>query len=280
MRFSVLSSGSRANATFLESGTTRILIDCGLSATKAEERLRRLGIDPNTLDAVLVTHEHSDHIDGISVLSRRFKLPVFTNRGAADHLRKIYGHEIFETGVPFQIKELSIQPFSIVHDAREPVGFRIAGEGLVFAQATDLGKVTPLVRESLRGVNALVLESNHDEQLLMECDYPWELKQRISSSHGHLSNTAAATLAQEISHPNLWRVVLAHLSEHSNTPEVALGTFARFIPPGTIDSVVCGSIGAETALFRVEPESRPGRTGSVRWSPEPETRDLTVRSNL
>jgi len=255
MRFSVLSSGSRANATFLESGTTRILIDCGLSATKAEERLRRLGIDPTTLDAIVVTHEHSDHIYGISVLSRRLKLPVYTNRGAAGHIRKVYGHEIFETGAPFQVKGVTIAPFSIAHDAEEPVGFRITGEGLVFAQATDLGKVTPLVRESLRGVNALVLESNHDEQLLMECDYPWELKQRIASSHGHLSNSTAATLAQEITHPNLWRVVLAHLSENSNTPDVAHRTFERFVPPGTIDSVVCGSVGAETALFAVEPDS-------------------------
>lgn len=262
MRFSVLSSGSKANATFVEGGGARILIDCGLSATKAEERLRRLGIDPATLDAILVTHEHSDHIYGISVMSRRFKIPVYTNAGAADHVHKVYGHEIFRTGEPFAVAGLSIAPFSIVHDAREPVGFRMMAEGLVFAQATDLGKVTPLVRESLRGANALVIESNHDEQLLLECDYPWELKQRISSSHGHLSNSTAAALVNELTHGDLWRVVLAHLSENSNTPAVALRTFEQHVPAGTIDSVVCGSVAAETDLFAVEPDVLATAVGS------------------
>lgn len=257
MRFSVLSSGSKANCTLFEAGGTRILIDCGLSATKAEERLRRLGIDPLTLSAIFITHEHSDHIYGVSVMSRRFKLPVYVNERTAVHIKNVHGAEHFETGIPFEHRGLRVAPFSIAHDAVEPVGFRIEAEGLAFAQVTDLGKVTPLVRESIRGVNGLVLESNHDEQMLMECDYPWDLKQRIASSHGHLSNAVAAELVQEIVHPDLTRIVLGHLSENSNTPQVALQTFHRFVPPGVVDTVICAGVSAETALLAVAPGEPP-----------------------
>jgi phosphoribosyl 1,2-cyclic phosphodiesterase len=251
MRFSVLSSGSKANCTFVEAAGVRLLIDCGLSATKTEERLRRLGIDPATLSGILVTHEHSDHIYGISVMSRRFRLPVYANARTAKLIRNVFGFETFDTGAPFAIKDLSVAPFSIAHDAQEPVGFRLEGEGLAFTQVTDLGRVTPLVREAVRGAHALVLESNHDEQMLMECDYPWELKQRIASSHGHLSNKEAAELVQQLVHPDLSTVVLGHLSENSNSPEVALETFHAYVPPGVVETVVCAGVALETPLFSV-----------------------------
>jgi phosphoribosyl 1,2-cyclic phosphodiesterase len=253
MQFSVLSSGSKANSTFFEAGGVRLLIDCGLSATKAEERLRRIGVDPASLAGILVTHEHSDHINGISVLSRRFRLPVYANERTGKMVKNVFGLERFETGIPFDLRGIKISPFSIVHDALEPVGFRIEGEGLTFTQVTDLGRVTPLVREAVRGANAVVLESNHDEQMLMECDYPWELKQRIASSHGHLSNKEAAELAQEMVHPDLCRMVLGHLSENSNTPTVALHTFHAYVPPGVIETVVCAGVAHETQLYPVEP---------------------------
>lgn len=251
MRFSVLSSGSRANATFFESGSTRILIDCGLSAAKAAERLRRLGIDPDSIDAILVTHEHHDHIAGVPVFSRRHTVPVFANEATAEFIRKPVGLERFTTGEEFVVGDLRISPFRIAHDAQDPVGFRIEAEGLVFAQVTDLGRVSPLVREAVRGVHALVLESNHDPELLLSCDYPWELKQRISSSHGHLSNNTAAELLAEIRHPELWHVVLGHLSENSNTPEVALATLGQHVDPAGFHSVLCAGVAHETPMHEV-----------------------------
>lgn len=249
MRFSVLTSGSKANCTYLESGSTRILIDCGLSARQTEVRLRSLGIDPESLNAIIITHEHSDHINGVPVLSRRFKLPVYANAGTASFLRGVFALEKFVTGRRFSIGELTIAPFSIVHDAHEPVGFTIEGQGIKFSQATDLGKVTPLVRECLRGSNALVLESNHDHEMLQNCDYPWELKQRIASSHGHLSNDSSSALLAELVHSDLQHVVLGHLSENSNTPELALRAAQMQLSEHAVATLMCACIANETPLL-------------------------------
>ena len=141
-----------------------------------------------------------------------------------------------------------MSPFSITHDAVEPVGYVLESEGVKLTQLTDLGKVTPLVREAVRGANALVLESNHDPELLSTCSYPWELKQRISSTHGHLSNTVAAELVAEMLHPELFHVVLAHLSENSNSPELALGAMDAHWNREAICSLRCGSFYAPTPL--------------------------------
>lgn len=249
MRFSVLTSGSKANCTYIESGTTRILIDCGLSARQTEIRLRTLGIDPQSLRAIIVTHEHSDHINGVPVMSRKFKLPVYANAGTSGFLRGVFALEKFETGRRFSIGELTIAPFSIVHDAHEPVGFTIEGQGIKFSQATDLGKVTPLVRESLRDSHAIVLESNHDHEMLQNCDYPWELKQRIASSHGHLSNESASGLLAELAHGDLQHVVLGHLSENSNTPELALSSARERLSEHAISTLMCACIANETPLL-------------------------------
>ena len=224
MRFSVLSSGSKANCTFVECGSTRILIDCGLSGLQTEKRLLALGIDPKSLSAIVITHEHSDHIYGAHTMSRRYKIPVFANHETAKFMKKGYAQEEFVTGETFEIGKLALSPFSIAHDAADPVGFVIRGEGLKFGQATDLGKVTPLVRDALTQCHAIVLESNHDPEMLQECDYPWELKQRIASTHGHLSNHEAGTLISEVLHSDLLHVVLGHLSENSNRPDVARST--------------------------------------------------------
>ncbi len=261
MRFSVLSSGSKANCTFFEAGSTRILIDCGLSGSQAEQRLRALGIDPSTLNAIVITHEHSDHIHGVHTLSRKLKLPVFANSETAKFLRKMSRLEQFVTGVSFEIGDLRISPFSIAHDAVDPVGFVITHGGLKFALAKDLGKVTPLVRDAMTCCNAIVLESNHDPILLQECGYPWVLKQRISSTHGHLSNEEAGMLLAEILHPDLHHVVLGHLSENSNTPETALETVRRCInglPGNNIQNLVCASIARHTELFSVGKLYAPG----------------------
>ncbi len=253
MRFSVLSSGSKANSTFIEVGSQRILIDSGLSATQVTKRLAALGIDAATINAIIITHEHSDHICGVAPLSRRYSIPVYANEATAAHLDTPYGLENFVTGEEFSIGGALIRPFGIVHDAVDPVGFVIEGEGLKFAQATDLGKVTTVVREALQGSNAVVLESNHDLGMLYTSHYSWELKQRIASSHGHLSNDVAGRFLAEIAHPNLGQVVLGHLSENCNTPETALSTVQKYVNGVvSMSNITCGCIAESTPLYNVE----------------------------
>ena len=251
MRFSVLSSGSKANCTFVESGNTRILIDCGLSAKETERRLLMHGIAPETIDAIIVTHEHSDHVNGIPVFTKRYKLPVFANNATSKHIKKAYGIEKFVNGDAFWIGSVKIDPFSIVHDAADPVGFAVTAEGLKFVQATDLGRVTPLVKHMLQSAHAMVIESNHDEEMLKNCDYSWHLKQRISSSYGHLSNVVAGALLEEIIHPELSHIVLAHLSENSNTPQVALNSVNSFINSCYANSLVAASVASATEMVNI-----------------------------
>ncbi len=258
MRFSVLSSGSKANCTYLEAAGVRLLIDCGLSGLQTERRLSSLGIDPATLDAILVTHEHSDHLHGVHTLSRKYRLPVYANKATAQFLKPLFNTINFQSGEPFSIKEVRVAPFSITHDASDPVGFTFLAEGFKFVQVTDLGKVTPLVRDAATNCNAIVLESNHDPVMLSECGYPWELKQRIASTHGHLSNHEAGSLLAEVMHPELSHVVLAHLSENSNTPDLAERTVRGLIDDLAVSSVkylTCACIAQATPLFEVGEES-------------------------
>ena len=254
MRFSVLASGSRANCTFVEAGGVRFLVDCGLSGKQVALRLAALGIDVESLDAILVTHEHRDHIQGVSVLSRRFNLPVYCNNATSEFIDKVYGYEEFETGTNFSLGDVELHPFRIVHDAVDPVGFEMFAEGMKLAHVTDLGRVTSLVTRALAGAHAVVLESNYDKEMLQICDYPWQLKQRISSSHGHLSNHEAAKCLIDLYHPELTQVVLAHLSENSNTPGAALEAATEALQPLGFTGIHCGTPSEPTPLFAVEPE--------------------------
>jgi len=254
MKFSVLSSGSKANSSFIEICGQRILIDCGLSGRQTEERLRMLGIDPSTLNAIVVSHEHSDHIHGVPTISRKYKIPVFANKGTAERLKTVYHHEEFKTGSSFWIGCTEIQTVSITHDANDPVGFVFRGDGVKFSHFTDLGRVTTAVREACMNSDGIVLESNHDLEMLQTCSYSWELKQRISSTHGHLSNDTAANLLREIMHPGLSVVVLAHLSENSNTPEKTLQTHFDVLGNYKPQTLICGSIKAATQVFELSPE--------------------------
>ncbi len=224
MQFAVLSSGSRANCTYLETSRTRILIDCGLSAALAERGLFELGREMKDIDAILVTHEHRDHLYGVPTLSRRYRVPVYVNRGAKPFLGPVFGTELFQTGIPFCVGDLQVLPIPLPHDASDPVGFVVTCQGLKFSHVTDLGWVTPQVREALTLCHAFVLESNHDEEMLSACRYPWELKERIRSNVGHLSNIEAARLVRDVQHSDLRHVVLGHLSENSNNHTVALST--------------------------------------------------------
>jgi phosphoribosyl 1,2-cyclic phosphodiesterase len=254
MKFSVLSSGSKANCTYVETASLRFLIDCGLSALQTERRLAAIGVDPSKLNAILITHEHSDHVHGVHTLSKRYHLPVYANEGTAACMKAAHGFEIFSTGTAFEIRGVKVSPFRLTHDAVDPVGFTIFTEGLKFSHVTDLGKVTPLVRDAVTNCNALVLESNHDPRMLQECQYPWELKQRIASSHGHLSNDEAGKLLAEVLHPELFHVVLGHLSENSNTPMVARRTVSSCVAghrANCLKTLVCACVAQPTPFFEV-----------------------------
>ena len=221
----ILASGSKGNAIFISSGDTSLLIDAGLSGIEIERRLKSRGLDPINLDAILVSHEHSDHIQGVGVLSRRYKLPVYINsktrKAAVSQLGNLYDSKNFECGSTFTINDLSIHPFSISHDAKDPCGFTVNQNGTKIGIATDLGIATSMVKAHLKGCTLLILEANHDEKMLINGPYPWPVKQRVKSRIGHLSNEESKALLNELQHDGLKHVMLAHLSETNNTPQKA-----------------------------------------------------------
>ncbi|GAB6907044.1 MBL fold metallo-hydrolase [Desulfosarcina cetonica] len=227
----VLASGSRGNATYVSDGRTSILIDAGLSGKEIQRRMSANGLDPKQLDAILVSHEHADHIQGVGVLSRRFDLPVHINDATLQACENTVGRlarvRPFVCGESFPVGELNIHPFSISHDAEDPAGFTITGHGVKIGMATDLGVVTGMVRTHLEACDLLVLEANHDPQMLIDGPYPWPLKQRIRGRSGHLSNEDAALLLTELLHARLQHVVLAHLSEANNTSQKAHAAVSR-----------------------------------------------------
>ena len=222
----VLGSGSRGNAVYVSDGVTAILVDAGFSAREIDRRLRSRDLDPAGLNAILLTHEHTDHIKGVERLVRRHRLPVYLTGGtcrAVDPDKVHPGALIpFACGREFRIGTLTVRPFCISHDAGEPAGFTITANGIRIGIATDLGQSTALVRDHLQGCRVLVLESNHDPDMLMNGPYPWFLKQRIRGREGHLSNADSCLLLSEVVHDGLEHVILAHLSETNNTPQKAL----------------------------------------------------------
>jgi phosphoribosyl 1,2-cyclic phosphodiesterase len=224
----VLASGSRGNAVYVSDGATSVLVDAGLSGVEIERRMARRGLSPADLDAILVTHEHGDHARGVGVMARRYRLPVHLSDGTAraidGRLGTIPEIRRFRAGEAFALGGLTVHPFATTHDAADPVGFTLASRGLRMGIATDLGTVTNLVRHHLRDCAALVLEANHDPEMLMNGPYPWHLKQRVRGRSGHLSNADARDLLMEIDHDRLRHIVLGHLSAENNRPDLALGT--------------------------------------------------------
>ncbi len=227
----MLASGSRGNAIYLSDGDSRILIDAGLSGVEIERRMSSRGLDPKQLNGIVVSHEHSDHIQAVGILSRRFKLPVYISNGTYTAARKQLGRidevRIFSCGAPFLIGKLELHPFSISHDAMDPAGFTVTSNGTRIGIATDLGIATAMVKTHLKECTALILEANHDRVMLAEGPYPWPLKQRIKGRSGHLSNDDTTELLKEILHGRLSHIILAHLSEQNNTPEKALSTVGQ-----------------------------------------------------
>ncbi|MDM8523135.1 MBL fold metallo-hydrolase [Desulfococcaceae bacterium HSG8] len=227
----MLASGSKGNAVFISGGSTAILVDAGLSGIEIERRLKSRGISPRELDAIVVSHEHADHTRGVGVLSRRFCLPVCisrkTKRVAGSRLGTIRDARVFTVGTGFTIGSLTIRPFSISHDAEDAAGFTVAHNGVKIGIATDLGIATSVVKAHLKDCTVLIIEANHDPEMLIRGPYPWPLKQRVRSRIGHLSNNESRELLEEVRHDGLSHVILAHLSEANNTPEKALNAVSQ-----------------------------------------------------
>jgi phosphoribosyl 1,2-cyclic phosphodiesterase len=226
MDFCVLASGSKGNCTVVTDGETSILIDIGLNAKTILSRLEEAQIDPASIQAILFTHDHIDHYRGAEVFSKKFPVRLMANEGTASGIDRAFpkarlNWEIFETASSFNIGNLHIEAFSVPHDASDPVGFVISDGAVKLGIVTDLGQPTPLVVNKLSTCDAIVLESNHDYEMLMASNRPWPLKTRIAGRSGHLSNEQATELLQQVLSDRLRFLLLAHLSEECNTHHLA-----------------------------------------------------------
>jgi len=225
MRFSILASGSSGNTCYIETGKASVLIDAGLSGRETERRLGLLGKSARNLDALIITHEHSDHIKGAGPLARRFGLPLYINRKTLEKGQRTMGNlpkpVIVRTGQTLTIRDLTVETFTKCHDAADPLGLILSFDGTRMGLVTDLGRSTRLVVDRLRECNALIVEFNHDQEMLEEGPYPLDLKRRIKGPDGHLSNKQAGDLVRKVCHDNLNYLVLAHLSKANNNPTKA-----------------------------------------------------------
>jgi phosphoribosyl 1,2-cyclic phosphodiesterase len=262
----MLGSGSAGNSALVATDHCKILVDGGLSARQLVLRLVQCGVAPVQLDGVLLTHDHGDHVCGLEVLCRTFDLPIYCNALTAEAIRcdglfaKHRNWRIFRTGSEFSICDVTVQTFPVPHDAVDPLGFAFHAGATGLGFITDLGYATKMLIERLREVQTLVIETNHDEKLLQNDSHrPWPVKQRIQSRHGHLSNTAAVSVIEELLSGKIERVVLGHLSRDCNTPELALGAVHALLAKcGTIDMEVhCATQAEISPRFRIG-ETKPG----------------------
>jgi phosphoribosyl 1,2-cyclic phosphodiesterase len=227
MRVIILGSGSSGNALYIEAGDTSALVDVGLSAKETARRLSEAGVDPTRLNAIVVTHEHSDHIKGVRVFSKTANVPVYISEETRSECRwsggeaGIHWGEVISSSASFQIGKLDFHPFSIPHDGIDTFAYTVEAEGIKIGIVTDLGYITNLVAQRLLGCKMVVMESNHDKDMLKVGPYPWSLKQRIASNNGHLSNDETARWLREDFDGQAEYIVLAHLSKQCNHPELA-----------------------------------------------------------
>lgn len=226
INLAVLGSGSRGNSIYIASSHTRILIDAGFSCAQIEKRLAKVGETIQGLDGIIISHEHQDHFRGVSTLIRKYEIPLYitqkTLEGANESLPKLTKKMFISAGNPFSLGDLSFHPFSLPHDASDPLGFVVQLNNIRVGIALDLGFPSKLVEQKLRHCSALILESNHDPEMLLGGPYPWEVKQRIMSRLGHLSNTDLAELLRKVLTDEVRYILLAHLSETNNHPQLAL----------------------------------------------------------
>ena len=239
MRFASLGSGSKGNGTLVEAGDTCVLLDCGFTLKDTERRLARLGKTPADIDAILVTHEHSDHIKGVPAFANKYQTTVYASYGTGNYgarrgdsaksLNQQSYFQAIQLNQNFSIGSLNISPVAVPHDAREPCQYVIAKGEKSFGLLTDLGSITPLVLAHYKRCDALFLECNHDVQMLADGPYPYSLKRRVGGDWGHLSNVQAAELLCGVGNERLQHVVMAHLSEQNNTPELAFSALSHVL---------------------------------------------------
>jgi phosphoribosyl 1,2-cyclic phosphodiesterase len=244
MQFCVLGSGSRGNATYVAADGRALLIDNGFSGVELERRLAAIGADAASLAAILLTHAHSDHIRGVAVLARKYNLPIYANRGtiaaAADALSRVPALREFTTGASFPLPPFLIHPFAVCHDCKDPVGFVIENGSCSLGYCTDTGMISRLIRHRLTGCHGLIIECNHDPDMLKNGPYPIHLQQRIRSSQGHLANEEAARFIVNLMHAGLQHVVLAHISQKNNDPLLAYDTVVAAL--GAEKGMACVSL--------------------------------------
>lgn len=241
--FCPLASGSKGNCIYLGTANTKILIDAGLSGKAIEAKLREINVDISQIDAVLISHEHTDHIQGLKILAGKRNIPVLANhdtaKGIVQALQMCPKFKIFSTGETFEFGDFTIHPFSIQHDTLDPVAFTIRVDSLKLGFCTDLGFATTLVKTELKNCNYLYLEANHEPSMVHASSRPMVYKQRVLSKSGHLSNGEAAKVLLEVAHPELKHVHLAHLSSECNTPEVAARTIQGILKTCSIQLDIC-----------------------------------------
>jgi phosphoribosyl 1,2-cyclic phosphodiesterase len=258
VRFTILGSGSNGNCAYLETDETRILIDAGFSARQIRQRLASISRAPENLTGILITHEHGDHVQGLAALSEKLRIPIYCNRPTRDaiayQMKTPLNWRLFTTGSIFDVGDITVETFTVPHDAQEPVGFLLRTAAANIGVLTDLGHATKLVIERVRTANVLILEANHDVRLLQECPHrPWALKQRILSRHGHLSNEAAADAAADLMSANLRHLYLGHLSRQCNKPEIAQRVMSERL----------NEIGATHVNLQIASQSSPCTTLAV-----------------
>lgn len=231
MKFCILASGSRGNSIYVETYHGRFLVDVGLSARQIEQRLLSREIPPNSIDAIVLTHAHKDHVRGVGVFANRHKIPIYAHPETLDAITYLLkpNQALEPWNNVFHINGVTFKPFRVSHDCNPTFGYLVEENSQVLAVCTDLGVVTENVREHVQQAQAVILESNHDPEMLMNGPYPWYLKERISGRTGHLSNHDAGEFLSEIIKPYLRKVVLGHLSEENNSPELALQTVLEYV---------------------------------------------------
>lgn len=240
-KFCPLVSGSSGNSIFIKTEGTKILIDAGVSGKKIQDCLKSIGEDCTGIDAIFITHEHTDHIKAAGILSRRFDIPLYATEGTWLAMEADIGaverknRRIIYSGEKTTLNDIVLKPFEIPHDAAEPVGYSVFSEGIKMTVATDIGHVDDTIREAVSDSDILLLEANHDVEMLKRGPYPYSLKQRILGLYGHMANNCAGGLIQEVFSGRMKHIFLGHLSAENNTPELAYHTVASILSKSRIE---------------------------------------------